>query len=400
MVDDTIRDNVQNDTDLQDVDSQDSKDGNSNSLLDIMTDVSKGSQTQGTMTPMIPQPSITPTTTPVSGSQTPGSQTPGSQTQGTMTPESMTQGSMTPRTLEPLKFWTQAEKEFFAKLQPNDQKTVLDMYKNTQRVYERKTLDVAQKGKEYQAYEEILKPYEPYFKNNNVNKVDYVNNLINTDRFATERPLDFVVNFMERTGITADILADALERNINLKNDPLYSYVAPLEQQIQNLSYQSQQLQKQLEAQRDNVPRDNDPRDNVPRDNVPLENINSAIDTFRRTQDEAGNLKYPYFDALQEQMAQLSLSTGETDLEKLYNRALWHNGSITQGSITPGSMTQGSLTPESGTMSPQTAQTQHHNQKAKVAASLNFKNSTKVTSSKAIPLTLEEVIRQSELEGL
>lgn len=278
-----------------------------------------------------------------------------------------------PKELKPLDFWSKQDKDFFLSMQPDQQEKLLNMYKNTQRIFERKTLEVAKQGKEYQMYDEILRPYEEALAQQKISKSDYINGLISADIAAASSPVDFIVSFMNSKNISPETLADALDKDIKIKSDPAYSYVAPLQQQVQNLTQQNQQFQMRLQQE--------DRQKQQEYSNALFAEQNARLDDFANTQDEAGNLKHPFFNAVIEQMTEISKSTGETDLDKLYEEAVWRNPQV-----------RSTVVDLERKKALSQAQSQLHAAKARVASTYKYGNNARIENPRADEVSLDSII--------
>ncbi|MDR3049554.1 MAG: hypothetical protein LBV16_06960 [Elusimicrobiota bacterium] len=197
----------------------------------------------------------------------------------------------------PQEHWTDEQKEFFNGLEPQNQKKVLDMYKGIQKVYEKKTLDLSKQQKSYEQFNKAFEPYEDIFKKQNIDKGAYIKQMIDLDRQATANPVEFAIKFMQSRGLNLDHIIAGIQQ----MSSPEYQHIAPLKQKLES-------LQKQIESETSN------------KESVKFEGL---IEEFKNETDESGNLAHPYFDEVQEQMAQISTATGETDLAKIYEQALW-----------------------------------------------------------------------------
>jgi flagella basal body P-ring formation protein FlgA len=195
----------------------------------------------------------------------------------------------------PLAHWKSDEKAFFESLAPQAQKKVLDMYKGIQTVYEKKTLETAEKQKRYESFDNVFKPYENIFSGRNIDKVAYIKKMLEMDKFASSNPVEFARNFVSARKISPNDLFNASQ---SAQAQPV-QYISALERKIAA-------LENALGAQK-------------------LEQSASHIEAVRNKKDEAGNLKYPHIDALTPDMVKLSSLTGSTDLDELYTKALWLN---------------------------------------------------------------------------
>ncbi|MDR2427066.1 MAG: hypothetical protein LBD46_07830 [Endomicrobium sp.] len=204
--------------------------------------------------------------------------------------------------IEPLKYWADEEKAFFNTLDIDGKKRMMGMFKNIQSVYDRKTQELKKLEKEYNNINDLLSEHDKYFEENNISKAQYINSLVEADRLITADPVGFIFNVMVQRGINFDTLVNGLKQQAQRATDPVYNRLAPLE--IQN---------RQLKAL------------HVKRAQQDLEN---ELEKFVNAQDEKGNKKYPYFQEVEQDMAQLATQTGITDLTDLYEKAIWLNPKV------------------------------------------------------------------------
>ncbi|MCL2388953.1 MAG: hypothetical protein FWC85_01055 [Elusimicrobia bacterium] len=202
---------------------------------------------------------------------------------------------------EPLSHWKPDEKAFFESLPEASRKKVLDMYKGIQTVYEKKTLETAEKQKRYDLFDNIFKPYEDVFLRNKTDKFKYLKDVIEHDKFASYDPVGFVKKFIKDKNISLG----ALEENSKITK----AGTGEPDADIKKLEAKLEVLERELNAKK-------------------LDDSQSYIEKFKTKTDENGNLKYPHIEALTPQMLKISHITGSNDLDELYNKALWLNENL------------------------------------------------------------------------
>jgi len=209
-----------------------------------------------------------------------------------------------PEKFKPLTYWTAEEKAFFEKLPEESKGMVLGMYKNIQKVYEAKTNEFNVKIKGFSEINSVLAPYDDFFRQNRISKGQYVNALVSMDKRLTADPVTFIIDIMADRGIDMEMLTEGVKMHMQRSSDPQYRKMAQSQRK-------AEQYEQQFAAQAE-------------------QQALQYIEQLKTATDENGNLKYPYFEDVQDQMAQIMAATGEQDIEKVYKEAVWLNPTIRQ----------------------------------------------------------------------
>jgi hypothetical protein len=260
--------------------------------------------------------------------------------------------------VKPLEHWNDKQKTFFNGLPQAQQQTVLDMFNGVQKVYEKKTLELASKQKELSSIENVFKPYDELIKKQGIDKAQYIGSLIELDKFSANDPIGFIVDFMAKRGINMDHVFSGIKQYVSRESNPAYK-------QAQKYEREAKELRGKIDTQKS-------------------EEINKSIEQFKTAKDRSGNLLYPHFDTVQELMAQISMATGKTDLGELYEKAAWLHPEVREKLLESERQTAAASVTQEQVKRKQV-------DKVKSAAGLRFSNSNGVSKNPKPP-TLKEII--------
>ncbi|MDR0485749.1 MAG: hypothetical protein LBH29_03370 [Elusimicrobiota bacterium] len=214
----------------------------------------------------------------------------------------------------PEKNWSDEQREFFNKLEAADQKKVLDMYKGIQKVYEKKTLEISAQKKELESVDRVLRPYKEMFKAQKQDMGQYIEGLINFDKFASQKPIEFLVDFMIRRGVTLNALSEGIARHVKYNDDPIYKEIKEVKSALSQIGSKGAKGGQSSVEEGDNE--------------AAQAAAAEMVAAFEEQLNDDGSLMHPYFKEARERMAQISQSAGSKDLEELYQQAIWADPDI------------------------------------------------------------------------
>ena len=195
--------------------------------------------------------------------------------------------------------FTAEEKEYFKSLDDAGKKVMLDKWGNLESGYDKKFKAVASERKILDGFKQLYEPYENDLKMMGTTPMQYTQNLLNLDIAARKDPAKFVKWFAQNYNVDLATLNQTPE-----EQDPTTQELNSLRGEIGTLKQEISQKE--------------------------LTGLAKQIENFKNTVDAEGNLKYPHFDAVREDMAKLNTATGEADLVNLYNKAVRLNDDLYQ----------------------------------------------------------------------
>ena len=219
--------------------------------------------------------------------------------------ESEEDESKSENSLLPPKNFSHDEKNYFNSLDEKGKKIMLKKWGNLESGYNEKYKNIAKERKQYQELDEIYEPVRRNLDLNGVTPVQYTRQLIAADRFISENPIDGIKWLINQYNVDPAMLNQGQSEQeyqdpSNIELTKLKESVNRLESEISNRKVQVAQ---------------------------------KSINEFKNSRDSEGNLKYPHFDKLEKEMSNIYLSTGVSDLEKLYYKALRLDDELYQKSI-------------------------------------------------------------------
>ena len=198
--------------------------------------------------------------------------------------------------LEPLEQWSEDQKASFSELPRDAQQFLLARQSELQAGFTQKTQELADQRKQYEALDQVLKPYE---------------------------------EILARSGQSvAPVVAQALQMLASVSQDP----AAAVKQAIQNYSLTPEQLGlaeedvytdptiKSLRTQVENLER-RLAQDKESQNQSRVQEGQAQIDNFKNATNDDGSPKYPHFDSLRTLMAPL-VQSGKS-LEEAYNSVVF-----------------------------------------------------------------------------
>lgn len=196
-----------------------------------------------------------------------------------------------PEELPPIKapeHWSAEDKEVFSGLDRNGQEFLLRRHKDMESAYNEK----------YEQIASVRKAFDPYRKHlQGIDEGQAVSYLLNTYFALRSNPKEGVKWLAGQLGVDLES-----QQTANSDDEYLDPAVKQLRQELQETKTRLQQFeqygQKQIQ-----------------------DKALEAIQEFQSQKDEAGNLKYPHFNDVQEAM--VPFVQGGASLEDAYERAIW-----------------------------------------------------------------------------
>lgn len=215
--------------------------------------------------------------------------------------------------LEPPKHWSKADKQRFAAHPREAQEFLLERHKAMEADYTRKTQEVAEKRKSYENFDKILEPFKDEFAKRNITPTQYVNSLVEADKFIRSNPAGAIKAIMQQNQLTPEKLGFVQGEDQGQVDPQVQNLQAQLAKMQQYIVQQNQMTRQQQEQEQ----------------KAAVGQHEQKIQAFIDQADDDGNLAHPYADELIEDMvvlAQANRSAGRsTELKDLYEQALWSN---------------------------------------------------------------------------
>lgn len=158
-------------------------------------------------------------------------------------------------------------------------------------------------ARQFEELNQILQPYEPLIRSKGGDAKSAITGLMNTyyqlETAHPEQKKQLLVNLAQNYGI-----------DLGIKQDAVQQALSPLQQEIAQL--REERRREQHEAQQ-----------------RATQSASSEIEIFASETDEKGSLKYPYFDNVRSDMANLINSAAQSGrnltLAQAYDAATWSN---------------------------------------------------------------------------
>ena len=207
--------------------------------------------------------------------------------------------------LEPLAKWSAEDKERFASLPREAQEFLLDREKSRDADHTRKTQDIADQRKRYDALAPVLDPIRQEAQAAGQTEAQALASLYGAHRALQTNPREALKRIARSYGIDGlQFEGAAPDPATSEFDDPLKTEVAALKEKVEGFENQTRQ---QKEAAQ----------------NARLAEVNGQIADFASATDESGAPKYPHYEKLRPAMAGLfNAGTVET-LEDAYEKAGW-----------------------------------------------------------------------------
>lgn len=219
------------------------------------------------------------------------------------------------KVIDPMRFWNAQQKDFFAKQPPEAQRMITSMFDKMRFVYDKKTQEIQKFAGEMEEVIDALAPTytiintaRPMVEAVGLDMDSYLDTLIGNDYLATNHPMEFICKFIQESGFHIQDIIDFGYDYAERMNSPEYQENERLKEQQAQMAYQLQQKdaeqEQYAEQQLDEM-------------------LDESLAEFESKVDENGNDLHPYLEQVEDTMVQIMNSTGNVNLEDLYEKACW-----------------------------------------------------------------------------
>lgn len=197
--------------------------------------------------------------------------------------------------LEAPKHWSKDDRALFASQSREAQEFLLRRHNEMQGDYTKKTQEVAELRK-------AVEPYRPMLESMGLTEPQAIQQLLNAQYVLNTQPRQAVEKLAE-----AYLGADWRKQFSGEVED---EDLEPTDPRVANLERTVKELESSLRSQQ------------MAAQNEQVEAAKAAIEEFKAATDDAGQPKYPHFDALQERMGRLISAGVSSSLEEAYEAAV------------------------------------------------------------------------------
>jgi hypothetical protein len=254
-------------------------------------------------------------------------------------PEVKAEDSEESTTLSAPKHWPEADKQAFAKMTREGQEIALKLAKNLEGGFTRKSQELSDKAKFADSVRGLFDDTtRQQLQVSGTDEVGYIRYLDSLQKFATQKPVEYVKWAMQNLRVTPEQLGISQAPPPTPPKDPAAAQddeiarllqdpkVAQLEAQVQNLlgivTKEQQAKEQAANAQRANA----------------INTLNTHIRGFREALDDSGQLQYPHFDTVKAHMGALmdtdpdlaKMPDGPDKLKAAYDMAVWARPDLRQ----------------------------------------------------------------------
>lgn len=206
--------------------------------------------------------------------------------------------------IEPPQHWSEADKETFRNVPKEAQEFLLNRHKAMEADYTRKTQELADVRKSYEAIDQVMAPFQGQMQELGISQPEVIQRWAAAENYLNTNPAEAIQWLAQSYGV-------------DLGNMPEQSQADPAVQKLQQELHELRQSvtqREQTEAQQ--------------RTSSMLDQIR----TFADEKDEAGNAAHPYFEDVMDDMLTLARAeavAGRTPvLNDLYEKAVWANPTV------------------------------------------------------------------------
>ena len=178
--------------------------------------------------------------------------------------------------LEPPEDWTALQKERFANVPKDAQEFMLDSYKDFQAGFTRKTQEIAQTRRQFEAIQDALAPYEQEFTRAGLDHAGAVRQLAHWHSALRSNPREAIQALAKTYGVE-------FEPDQDQEIDPAFQTLRSEIGDLKNTITRQQAEARQSEQNQ----------------------ILAEIQAFKEATDGKGNLSHPHFDLVQDDIAAL-----------------------------------------------------------------------------------------------
>lgn len=244
-----------------------------------------------------------------------------------------------PQVLSAPKHWPEDDKKAFAKMTREGQEIALRLAKNLEGGFTRKSQELSDKAKFAESIRGLFDDTtRQQLQVSGTDEVGYIRYLDSLQKFATQKPVEYVKWAMQNLRVTPEQLGISQAPPQTPPKDPAAAQddeiarlladpkVAQLEAQVQNLlgivTKEQQAKEQAANAQRVNA----------------INTLNTHIRGFREALDDSGQLQYPHFDTVKAHMGALmdtdpdlaKMPDGPDKLKAAYDMAVWARPDLRQ----------------------------------------------------------------------
>jgi len=211
--------------------------------------------------------------------------------------------------IAPPEHWSQIDKDAFNDLPPEVRSLYLDKATSLEKGYNEKFEKVASWQKEKAALDEVFAPMASELALYNVDRVDVIRRLAGAHQMLRYDPEGALRQLAAQYG--AEYPFAGSDDDEGFLDPAAEQQITQLKQQVAQLQQGFQGFQGQYQSSQEAA-------------------LQHQIDAFQSAKDADGNLKYPYFDTVRQQMGQLIGAGAAQSLEQAYEMAVWGNGETRQ----------------------------------------------------------------------
>jgi hypothetical protein len=211
--------------------------------------------------------------------------------------------------IKPLEFWEETDKEFFNSLDAKAQKNVLGLFEKTDYVYRNIIKKAQDKAKNYADLDNLYEENKQAFKDSNIDKTGYVKNLIERDKRIHTDPVGFVLELMDKKGVTEEDLQRGFQ-NQDAKRQVLEE-LKPTNEKIKSIEAKLQDKE----------------------DKEQIAYIYDEFRSFCNEKNQDGTKKYEYLHDVGHDLIEAVRRTGRTDFKDMYEELVWTNPVLRQKEI-------------------------------------------------------------------
>lgn len=221
--------------------------------------------------------------------------------------------------VDPIERWSEEYKAAFNALDKKSKKLVMEQYKNFQRDYTKKSMEIADTKREYESIAQAMAPVSNLLQQHGMTHADGIRALVNAQQQLMTNPAFAIDSLVQQYGGNAakEIVA-GLARKYGIQADPDDGHADYEDPEIKALKQELQQMRSLVEQNQ---------TQSQQRQQAELTN---QIKLFREATDDSGNLLHPHFEALRVKMGKLINAGEATDLDDAYQKAIYLDDNLRQ----------------------------------------------------------------------
>lgn len=213
--------------------------------------------------------------------------------------------------IDPIERWDEEFKAAFETLDKKGKKLVMDSYKNFQRDYTKKSMEIADTKREYESITQAMEPVSGMLEQAGLTHSDGIRALVNAQQQLMTNPAYAIDSLVQQYGgQQAKEIVAGLASKYGIQADPDDGHadyedpeIKALKQKLQSMEQMFQQTQISSQQQQQ-------------------AEVQNQIKLFQEATDDQGNPLHPHFESVKVKMGKL-ISAGEaTDLDDAYKKAI------------------------------------------------------------------------------